>query len=40
MRSFFLLTLFAGAALAQQLPVVELKAGLHLIRAELAADFS
>jgi uncharacterized membrane protein (UPF0127 family) len=40
MRSFFLLMLFAGPALAQQLPVVELKAGMHLIRAEVAADFS
>jgi uncharacterized membrane protein (UPF0127 family) len=34
------LCLFAPPALAQQLPVVELKAGMHLIRAEVAADFS
>ena len=40
MRSFFFLTLFAGAALAQQLPVVQLSAGMHLIKAEVAADFS
>lgn len=40
MRLFLFLSLFAGAALAQQLPVVELKAGMHLIRAEVAADFS
>ena len=32
--------LAASGALAQQLPVVELKAGMHLIRAEVAADFS
>jgi len=32
--------LAATAALAQSLPVVELKAGMHLIRAELAADMS
>jgi uncharacterized membrane protein (UPF0127 family) len=32
--------LFAAPALAQPLPVVELKAGMHLIRAEVAADFS
>jgi uncharacterized membrane protein (UPF0127 family) len=40
MRFLFALMLFAGPALAQQLPVAELKAGLHLIRAEVAADFS
>jgi uncharacterized membrane protein (UPF0127 family) len=41
MRVAFALTLlFASAALAQQLPVVELKAGMHLIRAEVAADYS
>ena len=34
------LLLAAQPALAQQLPVVQLKAGMHLIRAELAADFS
>jgi uncharacterized membrane protein (UPF0127 family) len=32
--------LLAAPALAQQLPVVQLKAGMHLIRAEVAADFS
>jgi uncharacterized protein len=33
------LALAAGAAAAQALPVVQLQAGMHLIRAELAADF-
>ena len=36
----FLLSLSAAAALAQPLPVAELRAGMHLIRAEVAADFS
>lgn len=36
----FLLALTAAAALAQPLPVAELRAGMHLIRAEVAADFS
>ena len=40
MRALFFLTLFAAPALAQELPVVQLKAGMHLIRAEVAADFS
>ena len=40
MRTLFLLLLFATPALAQPLPAVELKAGMHLIRAEVAADFS
>jgi len=40
MRSLFLTLLFAAPALAQQLPVVQLSAGIHLIRAEVAADFS
>lgn len=40
MRSLFLLTLLVAPALAQELPVVQLSAGMHLIRAELAADFS
>lgn len=31
--------LFAGPAIAQQLPMVQLRAGMHLIRAEVAADF-
>jgi uncharacterized protein len=34
------LLLAAQPALAQQLPVVQLKAGMHLIRAEVAADYS
>ena len=32
--------LVAAPAFAQTLPVVELKAGMHLIKAEVAADFS
>lgn len=40
MRLLLALMLAAGSAAAQQLPVVELKAGMHLIRAEVAADFS
>ena len=36
----FLLALTAAAALGQPLPVAELRAGMHLIRAEVAADFS
>lgn len=40
MRWFLALTLFAAPALAQPLPVVQLKAGMHLIRAEVAADYS
>jgi uncharacterized protein len=40
MRVLLFLTLFAGSALGQQLPVVELKASVHLIRAEVAADYS
>ena len=32
--------LVVAPALAQQLPVVQLSAGMHLIRAEVAADFS
>ena len=40
MRLLIALMLAASGALAQQLPVVELKAGMHLIRAEVAADFS
>ena len=30
---------FASAASAQQLPIVQLTAGMHLVRAEVAADF-
>jgi hypothetical protein len=40
MRFVLCLMLLAAPALAQQLPVVQLKAGMHLIRAEVAADFS
>jgi uncharacterized protein len=40
MRAILSLMLFSAPALAQSLPVVELKAGMHLIRAEVAADFS
>jgi uncharacterized membrane protein (UPF0127 family) len=41
MRSTLAFLLMAAApALAQQLPVVQLKAGMHLIRAEVAADYS
>jgi len=40
MRSLFLTLLFAAPALAQELPVVQLNAGMHLIRAEVAADYS
>jgi len=40
MRSLAFLMLFAAPALAQPLPVVQLSAGMHLIRAEVAADYS
>ena len=40
MRSLAALLLLATPALAQQLPVMQLSAGMHLIRAEVAADFS
>jgi len=41
MRTLFLvLTVIGAPALAQQLPVAELKAGVHLIRAEVAADYA
>ena len=41
MRLFFALSLAAAPALAQQapLPVVQLNAGMYLIRAEVAADY-
>jgi uncharacterized protein len=39
MRLFLLSLLFAGPALAQELPAVQLNAGMYLIRAEVAADF-
>jgi uncharacterized membrane protein (UPF0127 family) len=37
-RLAFLFALAAGAAAAQGLPVAQLQAGMHLIRAEVAAD--
>ena len=40
MRWTYVLLLAAAPALAQQLPVVQLNAGMHLIRAEVAADFA
>ena len=40
MRLLLVLLLAAGNVAAQQLPVVELKAGMHLIRAEVADDVS
>jgi len=40
MRLIAALMLVAAPALAQQLPVVQLSAGMHLIRAEVAADYS
>jgi uncharacterized membrane protein (UPF0127 family) len=39
-RYLLSLTLLAAPAFAQTLPVLELKAGMHLIRAEVAADFA
>jgi uncharacterized membrane protein (UPF0127 family) len=39
MRLLFVLLVLPFAALAQSLPVVQLNAGMHLIRAEVAADF-
>src|SRR5438046_9387415 len=40
MRLLFVLALAASPAPAQQVPVVQLNAGMHLIRAELAADYA
>jgi uncharacterized protein len=40
MRFAIALLLAAAPAAAQQLPVVQLKAGMHLIRAEVAADYA
>jgi uncharacterized membrane protein (UPF0127 family) len=40
MRLLLPLLVVAAPALAQTLPVVELRAGMHLIRAEVAADFA
>jgi uncharacterized membrane protein (UPF0127 family) len=39
LRFFVLALALAAAALAQDLPVVQLNAGMYLIRAEVAADF-
>ncbi|HEX7220532.1 MAG TPA: DUF192 domain-containing protein [Burkholderiales bacterium] len=40
MRSLLVAAMLAAVpALAQQLPVVQLRAGMHLIRAEVAADY-
>jgi hypothetical protein len=39
MRLLVSFMLCAAPALAQELPVVQLSAGMHLIRAEVAADF-
>ena len=39
MRWLFCLLLVAAPAAAQTLPVTQLSAGMHLIRAEVAADF-
>jgi len=39
MRSLALLMMLAVPAFAQELPVVQLRAGMHLIRAEVAADY-
>lgn len=40
LRLFVLTVLLAGSALAQDLPVVQLNAGMYLIRAEVAGDFA
>ena len=40
LRILALLIALPAAALAQSLPVIELRAGMHLIHAEVAADFS
>lgn len=40
MRLVLALMFLAAPAAAQQLPVVELRAGMHLIRAEVAGDYS
>ena len=40
MRQLIALLLFAAPAAAQELPVAQLKAGMHLIRAEVAADYA
>ena len=40
MRRFWAVMLVAVPAWAQPLPTVQLQAGMHIIRAEVAADFS
>jgi uncharacterized protein len=40
MRALLALVIAASPALAEPLPVVQLNAGMHLIRAEVAADFA
>ena len=40
MRALLALLIVAAPALAQPLPAVQLNAGMHLIRAEVAADFA
>jgi len=40
MRFAFAFIVAAAPALAQQIPVVQLNAGMHLIRAEVAADYA
>jgi len=40
MRLLCLIALAAAPAFAQQLPVAQLNAGMHLIRAEVAADYA
>jgi len=40
MRALLALVMAASPALAEPLPVVQLNAGMHLIRAEVAADFA
>lgn len=40
MRFLLPLLLMAAPALAQELPIVQLKAGMHLIRAEVASDYA
>jgi uncharacterized membrane protein (UPF0127 family) len=40
MRLLIALVVLAAPAAAQEVPVAQLKAGMHLIRAEVAADFA
>ena len=39
MRAVLFLAVLAAPAIAQELPAVQLSAGMHLIRAEVAADY-